>query len=162
MSAKNDAVMLGIGAVAIVALFLFFKKQAAAAVTAVSNVNQGTPYQGYGAVGTLGHAADTLSGGSLSALGSTIGGKLYDWFGGGPSTPGTVPTDANSPPIAPTTLWNPVQAAPSVLPYSYKQQVIDTPALLGTQDLLTPSADGSGSSGSYLDSYGGSLGYGLS
>ncbi len=44
-----------------------------------TNFNKGTPYEGTGAVGTLGNVADQLSGGVLSATGSAIGTTLYDW-----------------------------------------------------------------------------------
>lgn len=53
--------------------------------TAVSNINQGTPYEGAGVVGTLGHATDTISGGLFSSAGEWLGGKLYDLFGDDPA-----------------------------------------------------------------------------
>lgn len=59
------------------------------AVDAVTNVNAGTAYEGYGAVGTLGHTADAVSGliggtdaqghGPLQNFGEWIGGQIYDW-----------------------------------------------------------------------------------
>lgn len=53
--------------------------------TAISNVNQGTPYEGTGVIGTLGHTVDTIGGGVFSSAGEWIGGKLYDLFGEQPA-----------------------------------------------------------------------------
>lgn len=36
-------------------------------------------YQGAGVLGTLGAAADNVSGGTLSRFGEWLGGKAYDW-----------------------------------------------------------------------------------
>lgn len=52
---------------------------AAWAISRFTNFNKGTPYEGTGAVGTLGNVADKLSGGALSSVGSKIGTTLYDW-----------------------------------------------------------------------------------
>lgn len=57
--------------------------------------------------------------------------------------------DANTP-FTSSTIASPVSALTSILPYSYKQSVVDTPAVLGTNDLFMPSYD-SGSAGSYAD-----------
>jgi len=43
------------------------------------NINKGTPYEGAGAVGTLGNVTDQLLGGAPSAIGSAIGVTLYNW-----------------------------------------------------------------------------------
>jgi hypothetical protein len=77
-SGEGYAVLLGVGAIVFVGLFLFLKKQAADAAAAIADVNKGTPYAGTGAVGTLGNAADQLSGGWLSDQGSQLGSWLYD------------------------------------------------------------------------------------
>lgn len=47
-------------------------------VNKLGDVNKGTAFEGTGAIGTLGHAADALSGGALSSTGSAIGGALFD------------------------------------------------------------------------------------
>lgn len=66
------------------AVLYFFARQARAAVgeaaTAINNVNQGTPYQGFGVVGTLGNATNQVSGNILEEIGSKIGLTLYDWL----------------------------------------------------------------------------------
>ncbi len=56
------------------------RKQAAAAVQAVSDVNVGTPFEGTGVVGTLGNVTDKASGGLLSDAGSAIGLFFSDLF----------------------------------------------------------------------------------
>jgi hypothetical protein len=54
----------------------------------------------------------------------------------------TVPAAAYDPStLAPTSFSLASTSAPAVLPYSYKQSAIDTPSLLGTDDLLTPPGD---------------------
>jgi len=59
-------------------VYFLFKEQAKAAASAVVNVNQGTPYEGTGVIGTLGNATDALSGRQLSRFGSYLGGLVYD------------------------------------------------------------------------------------
>ena len=86
MKANQDALLIGVGALAFVGLFLFLKKQGAAAVAAVANVNAGTPYAGSGAVGTLGNAANSVSGGVLADLGSWLGGAVYSATHSDPTT----------------------------------------------------------------------------
>ena len=54
-------------------------------------LTQGTPYQGAGLAGTLGAAANTVSGGALSSIGETIGGWLADL---------TIPDPNATPPAA--------------------------------------------------------------
>lgn len=70
------AIAIGFGAI----YFLLGKvgEVAGAAVDAVKNVNEGTDYEGAGAVGTLGNAANQLSGGVLADFGSWLGGKVFD------------------------------------------------------------------------------------
>ncbi|HZT04347.1 MAG TPA: hypothetical protein VFA39_19020 [Steroidobacteraceae bacterium] len=65
----------------------------------------------------------------------------------------TVPAASYDPTtLAPTEFsLNSPAGPPAVLPYSYKQASIDTPATLGTSDLLTPPADPSATDYSYLD-----------
>lgn len=48
--------------------------------------NPVTAYEGAGVAGTLGAAANSVSGGTLASLGDWIGGKVYDLFNGS-STP---------------------------------------------------------------------------
>jgi hypothetical protein len=139
---------LAIGAGGLV-VYLLWNKVAAAGKAAL-NVNKGTPYAGAGVVGTLGNVTNQVSGGVLSSLGDWIGGKAYDWthsaYDPNASTPdrSTLNTGAS-------VISNPVQASPSVLPYSYKQATIDTPLLLGTDQLFTPVVGG-GSAGGYTES----------
>lgn len=75
------------------------------------------------------------------ALGGLLGSSLSSWFGGGTSSPGGIAPDRNTPSLGSIQLTNPVYPLPSVLPYSYKQQVIDTPALLNTDSVFTPPSD---------------------
>lgn len=44
--------------------------------------NPVTAYQGAGVAGTLGAAANSVSGGTLASFGDWIGGKVYDLFNG--------------------------------------------------------------------------------
>jgi hypothetical protein len=68
------------------------KKAVTDAAAAVGNVNKGTPYEGAGIVGTLGHATDAVTGNALSDFGSWLGGKAYDL---------THPAPAATPPFVP-------------------------------------------------------------
>lgn len=142
---------LAIGAGGLVLYFLWDKLTAAG--KAVANVNKGTPYAGAGPVGTLGNLTNQASGGTLASLGEWIGGGLYS-ITHSSYDPNAAPSDRATPPGNLATVPNPVKASPSILPYSYKQATIDTPALLGTDQLFTP-VPGGGSSGSYSedDSY---------
>ena len=45
----------------------------------LANINKGTPYEGAGAVGTLGNVTNQLLGGAPATIGSAIGTTLYDW-----------------------------------------------------------------------------------
>jgi hypothetical protein len=102
-----------------------------------------------GAAGATAHSPDITTGGIASVLGGAIP-SLTKWFGGTSSTPATSNTDQWAPWLGNATISNPVVPSTSALPYSYKQQNLDTPALLGTNDLFTPSSV-TGSSGSYAD-----------
>lgn len=75
------ALLIGVGVVAFIGLTLFLKKQAAAAISGIEHVNDGTPYAGAGVVGTLGNVANQVSGGTLADLGENLGGWLYGIFG---------------------------------------------------------------------------------
>jgi len=79
------AVLIGVGALAVVGVFAFFKKQAGDAVAGVGGVlsgnnalTEGTPYAGYGFIGTLGAGANEISGGTLQQWGESLGGWLFD------------------------------------------------------------------------------------
>jgi hypothetical protein len=102
-SGEGYAVLLGVGAVVFVGLFLFLKSQAKAAAAALADVNQGTPYEGTGVVGTLGNAANQVSGGWLADQGTQLGGWLYEFLN--PSAAATTTTNA-----APATLQTRKQA----------------------------------------------------
>lgn len=138
----GTVVLVAIGAAA--ALYLFVKSKASAAQPGFTSL---------GNVGGVSHSPDITTGGVVSVLGSALP-SLTSWFGGTASAPAAVPSDKYSPGLGNSTISNPVYPSPSVLPYSYKQQNIDTPSLLGTNDLFTPSpitnsgyTDQSGSSG---------------
>jgi hypothetical protein len=47
-------------------------------VEAVTNVNEGTPFEDTGVVGTLGNVTNQASGGVLANIGSAIGGFAAD------------------------------------------------------------------------------------
>lgn len=138
--------LLLIGASGLVVYLLY--RAGKRAITAVANVNQGTPYQGAGVVGTLGNLTNQASGGTLASLGSWLGGKAYD-FVNGSYDPNAVPADRNTPSTNPGVVSNPVSPSPAVLQYSYKQATVDNSSLLGTSTLFTP---GDGSSGAYAES----------
>lgn len=102
-SGEGYAVLLGVGAVVFVGLFLFLKSQAKQAAAAIADVNKGTPYEGTGVVGTLGNAANQVSGGWLADQGTQLGGWLYEVLN--PSAAATTTTNA-----APATLQTRKQA----------------------------------------------------
>lgn len=79
-SGEGYAVLLGVGAVVFVGLFLFLKSQAKQAAAAIVDVNKGTAYEGAGVAGTVGNAANQLSGGALADAGTNLGGWLYEWL----------------------------------------------------------------------------------
>jgi hypothetical protein len=95
-SGEGYAVLLGVGAVVFVGLFLFLKSQAKQAAAAIADVNKGTAYEGTGVVGTLGNAANQVSGGVLADAGTSLGGWLYEFMN---PTPPAASTNA-----APATL----------------------------------------------------------
>lgn len=80
LGAQSDALLVGVVVVSFIGLVLFLKKQASDALIAAANVNKGTQYEGTGAVGTLGNAADQVSGGALGAIGTAIGAGLFGLF----------------------------------------------------------------------------------
>ena len=131
-----------------VGLYLAYRGVKGAA-SAVANVNQGTPYAGAGVIGTLGNVTNQASGGTLASLGAWLGGKAYSLVNGS-YDPNSVSADRATPVQNPGVVGNPVSPWPSVLQYNYKQSTVDTPAMLGTDQLFTPA--GEGSSGSYSDS----------
>jgi len=69
---KNLQTILAIGGVIAVLGFLA-RKQAVAAVEAIASVNEGTPFEGAGVIGTAGNVANRASGGLLARAGSAIG-----------------------------------------------------------------------------------------
>lgn len=90
---QTVAILAGAGVVLYLALrFGSAAKQAAADAAQVGgglltgeNIITGTArtdaYHGAGVLGTLGAAADQMSGGTLSKLGEWLGGKAADWTG---------------------------------------------------------------------------------
>jgi hypothetical protein len=126
-------------AAAAVGLYLLAKRSAAGGAQMFS----------LGSAGATAHSPDITTGGALSVLGSAIP-SLTKWFGGTQTAPSATPTDQWAPWLGNATISNPVTPSNSQLPYSYKQQNIDTSSLLGTNDLFTPSSV-TGSSGSYAD-----------
>lgn len=144
---KGPQAWLLLVGVAGVGIYLIYRSVKGAA-TAVSNINQGTPYQGAGVVGTLGNLTNQASGGTLATLGSWLGGKLYSAING-EYDPNAAPADRSTPVQNPGVVSNPVSPSPSILQYSYKQDTVDNTSLLGTDQLFTP---GAGSGGAYTDS----------
>lgn len=112
------------------------------------NLNAGSPYAGYGVVGSLGNVTNQASGGVLAAFGSWIAGKVADVTLPYDPNANNIPRDRNTPPPNATTVSNPIGSNTSILPYSYKQATIDTPAMLNTDQLFTPDY---GSAGAYSD-----------
>lgn len=145
-SGTGWALAIGVGGLVV---YLLWNKVAAAG-KAVANVNKGTPYAGAGVVGTVGNLTNQVSGGTLASLGDWIGGSLYDLTHSA-YDPNAAPADRATPNTGAAIIGNPVQASPAVLPYSYKQATIDTPSLLGTDQLFTP-VPGGGSGGAYTES----------
>jgi len=84
-------VLAGLGIVGVLVAYWIVKRTVSDAATAVADVNKGTPYDGTGVVGTLGHGFDAASGGTLSGIGSWIGGKLYDLTHNDPSAEAPAP-----------------------------------------------------------------------
>lgn len=113
---------------------------AAAALYLVTKKSTPTVYPP-GSVGSYGAQTHIPVAAAGVALGSLLGSSLSSWFGGGASSPAGIAPDANTPFLGTGTITNPVYPLPSVLPYSYKQQVIDTPSILGTDSIFTPPSD---------------------
>lgn len=77
---EGYALLVVVGVLGFIGLTLFLKKQATEAISGIAHINDGTPYAGAGVVGTLGNAANQLSGGTLADLGENLGGWLYGVF----------------------------------------------------------------------------------
>ena len=70
---NNNLRFLLIGIGGILAVGFLLRRQAAAAIGAVADVNEGTPFEGTGVIGTAGNIANVASGGILADIGSGIG-----------------------------------------------------------------------------------------
>lgn len=81
----------GVGGLALVgvAVYLFFKREVQQGASAAADfaggvlsgnnaLTQGTVYEDRGVLGTLGSAANEVSGGVLENFGSWLGGKIFD------------------------------------------------------------------------------------
>jgi hypothetical protein len=77
---EGYALLIGVGVVGFIVLASYLKAQAAAAGNALGNINAGTPYDGFGVVGTLGNAVNQTLGGAPASIGDSVGGWLYDLF----------------------------------------------------------------------------------
>lgn len=69
-----------IGAGIVIGVGILARAAGGATVDAIAGVNEGTPFEGAGVVGTLGNAANTVSGGVLADIGSSIGLFFSDIF----------------------------------------------------------------------------------
>lgn len=67
----SSAVWIGLGVAALGVAYVVYKS--------FGKFNEGTPYEGTGAVGTLGNIANQVLGGAPADIGSAIGTTLYDW-----------------------------------------------------------------------------------
>ncbi len=150
---NSKAAVYGVLAVVGVAAIYFFGRKllnaagsgissAASAVgTAINPVDPNNlAYRGVNGVGA------SISGDNSWSL----GGWIYDLTHPAYDPNAAIP-DTNTPNVGRATISNPVTPTPAVLPYSYRQAVVDTPALLGTDALFTPSYGG-GSSGDWAES----------
>jgi hypothetical protein len=140
---KNGLLIALVGVAAAIGVVLYMRKR--------NTVPLGAPIYNpvTGQVGAYGVTTHTPVSTAGVALGSILGSSISSWFGGGATSPKQIAPDRNTPYLGDGTISNPVYPLPTVLPYSYKQSVIDTPSLLSTNDIFTPSA--TGSSGSYAD-----------
>jgi hypothetical protein len=148
---NSKAVTYGILAViGIAALYFLGKKLISAAGSGVAAVgtalnptsDQNLAYKGVNAVGAA------VSGDQSWSLGGFIYDLVHPAY-----DPNAAGVDTNTPNVGNSTIaTSPVRQSPAILPYSYKQAVIDTPALLGTDALFTPSYLTGGSSGSFAES----------
>lgn len=74
---KSEPVQLAIAAVIVIGfLYYLTRKTVSDVVDSVANVNKGTPFEGFGVVGTAGNLANTVSGGTLAKIGS----RIADYF----------------------------------------------------------------------------------
>ena len=69
-------ILFGVGALIVVGFLL--RRQAVAVATAIANVNEGTPFEDTGPIGTLGNVTDTV----LLGVPSTIGSAIGEFFSG--------------------------------------------------------------------------------
>lgn len=81
--AKVDPIKLAVGAVIVIGVVYFLGRKTVKdtrdyVADTVSSINEGTPYEGTGVVGTLGHGVNVLTGNWLDDFGSWIGGSIYD------------------------------------------------------------------------------------
>jgi hypothetical protein len=81
MNTPTVQTIVAVGA-AIVIVGYLARQQIAGAVTAVTEINEGTDFEGAGIVGVVGNVTDKASGGLLSNIGSSIGeffsGSFFD------------------------------------------------------------------------------------
>lgn len=67
------ATIIVVGTVSVIVVGAILKQQAAQAVDAIANINEDTPFEGFGVVGTAGNLTNQASGGILANIGSEIG-----------------------------------------------------------------------------------------
>lgn len=77
LNSKPVAIVAGV-AVGALALYLIGRKLVTSVPRVIDEFNQGTPYEGAGAVGAAGNIANQVSGGILADFGGWLGGKVYD------------------------------------------------------------------------------------
>lgn len=101
--AGSDATMLALGIVALVVVYYVGKKVLTGAANVVGGavsgnnaVTAGTPYAGYGVLGTLGAATNSASGGIFSNIGNDVGGWAADLFQSSPTPATTVDATGGS------------------------------------------------------------------
>lgn len=135
----KTSTVVALVAVAAAAFYLMIKRQAGGAISPLN----------LGSIGGTAHSPDITTGGIASVLGKALP-SLTSWFGGTSQSPAATPTDQYAPWLGSATVSNPVYPSPAVLPYSYKQQNVDTASMLDTNSLFTPSPL-TGSSGAYSD-----------
>jgi len=128
---NNSKALLAIAVIGALALYLIAKKRNAAGAAAPVS-SQNLAYRGVNAVGA------SVAGDTSYALGSWVYDLVHQAY-----DPSAVLADANTLNLGNATISQPVAPSPAVLPYSYKQAVLDTPALLGTDAIFTPNAWGS-------------------
>ena len=81
MSRRDTAVLIGVGVVAALVV-AWLGKRAGDAVGGVFSGNNaltvGTPYEDWGLIGTMGGAANVMSGGAMQSFGEWLGGNIYE------------------------------------------------------------------------------------